>query len=136
MVGKPLDLFVAQTVLEEIAAGDQESAPLRLSAIEELPLLEITEVAIALAKDIVQLGPLPERAAVDALHIAISVTNAVDYLLRWNCKHLANAALRRRIERLCRARDYEPVIICTPEELMEDGHVLGRPTGGRCAQGA
>lgn len=43
---RKLDLFVSQTVLEEIAAGDQESAPLRLSAIEELPLLEITEVAI------------------------------------------------------------------------------------------
>jgi len=76
-------------VLEEAAGGDQEVAQQRLSAIENLPLLEITEAAIALAKDLVHLGPLPEKAEVDALHIAIAVTNRVDYLLTWNCKHLA-----------------------------------------------
>jgi len=115
-----VELFVSQTVLEEAAAGDQEAARQRLSIIEDLPLLEITEEAIALAKDLVRFGPLPERAAVDALHIAIAVTNRVDYLLTWNCKHLANAALRHRIERACRTREYDPVIICTPEELLED----------------
>jgi hypothetical protein len=114
------ELFVSQTVLEETAGGDQEAVQQRLSVIESLPLLEITEEALALAKDLVQLGPLPEKAAVDALHIAIAVMNRVDYLLTWNCKHLANAALRSRIERVCRARGYEPVIICTPEELLED----------------
>ena len=55
----------------------------------------------------------------DALHIAIAVTNGVEYLLTWNCPHLANAAMRREIERICRARGYEPVMICTPEELLE-----------------
>jgi hypothetical protein len=114
------ELFVSQTVLEETAGGDQEAAQQRLSAIESLPLLEITEEAIALAKELVRVGPLPEKAAVDALHIALAVLNRVDYLLTWNCKHLANAALRSRIERVCRARGYDPVIICTPEELLED----------------
>ena len=114
------ELFVSQTVLEESAGGDQEAAQQRQSAIENLPLLEVTEDAVALAKDLVRLGPLPEKAAVDALHIAIAVTNRVDYLLTWNCKHLANAALRSRIERVCRARGYDPVIICTPEELLEE----------------
>jgi hypothetical protein len=114
------ELFVSQTVLEESAGGDQEAAQQRLSAIEILPLLEIAEEAIALAKDLVRMGPLPETAEVDALHIAIAVTNRVDYLLTWNCKHLANAVLRSRIERVCRARGYDPVIICTPEELLEE----------------
>jgi hypothetical protein len=111
---------VSQTVLEEAAVGDQESARQRLNAIENMPFLEITEEAVALAKDLVRIGPLPEKAEVDALHIAIAVTNRVDYLLTWNCKHLANAALRGRIERVCRARGYDPVVICTPEELLED----------------
>lgn len=114
------ELFVAQTVLEEATAGDPGAAQQRLRAIEDLPLLEITEEAVALAKDLVRLGPLPEKAEVDALHIAIAVTNKVDYLLTWNCKHLANAALRSRIERVCRLKGYDPVIICTPEELLED----------------
>ncbi len=114
------ELFISQTVIEEVAAGDSEAAQQRLAVIESLPLLEITEEAIALAKDLIRIGPLPEKAEVDALHIAVAVTNRVNYLLTWNCKHLANAALRTRIEYVCRLRGYEPVIICTPEELLED----------------
>jgi hypothetical protein len=114
------EVFVSQTVLEEAAMGDQEAAQQRLSVIESLPLLEISEEAVALAKDLIRIGPLPEKAEVDALHIAIAVTNRVDYLLTWNCKHLANAALRNGIEHVCRSRGYDPVIICTPEELLED----------------
>jgi len=55
---------------------------------------------------------------VDALHIAIAVTNQVDYLLTWNCRHLANAALRHQIDHVCREKGYEPIIICTPEEFL------------------
>lgn len=75
---------------------------------------------MTLAKNLIHDGPLPDKAAGDALHIAIAVTNRVDYLLTWNCKHLANAALRGRIDRVCRSGGYEPVVICTPEELLED----------------
>ena len=57
---------------------------------------------------------------VDALHIAVAVCGGVDYLLTWNFKHLANAAMRKGIERICQANGYEPCIICTPEELMEE----------------
>jgi hypothetical protein len=105
------DVSVSQVVFEEASAGDPEAARERLAVLATLPLLEISETAVALAKD---------RAEVDALHIAIAVTNQVDYLLTWNCKHLANAALRHQIEHVCRAKGYEPVIICTPEELLED----------------
>ena len=69
--------FVSQTVLEEAVVGDQESVRQRLNAIENMPFLEITEEAVALAKDLVRIGPLPEKAEVDALHIAIAVTNRV-----------------------------------------------------------
>jgi dihydrofolate reductase len=41
-------------------------------------------------------------------------------LITWNCKHIANAKVRDKIEQVCRAKGYEPVIICTPEELLED----------------
>ncbi len=65
-------------------------------------------------------GPLPQKAAVDALHIAAAVSSGLDYLLTWNFKHLANAAMRARIDGVCRDLEYEPCIICTPEELLED----------------
>ena len=107
-------------MIEEAAAGDQEAAQERLAVLDPLPLLALTEEAVALAKDFIRIGPLPQKAEVDALHIAIAVTNKVDYLLTWNCKHIADAAMRGQIEQVGRTHGYEPVIICTPEELMED----------------
>jgi hypothetical protein len=61
---------------------------------------------------------MPERAAVDALHVAVAVVNGMDYVLTWNCTHIANAAIRDKIEQTCRDAGYEPPVICTPEELM------------------
>ncbi len=57
--------------------------------------------------------------AIDALHISVAAVNGIEYLLTWNCKHIANPSLRPRIERLCREMRYEPPVICTPQELLE-----------------
>ena len=46
----------------------------------------------------------------------------LDYLITWNFRHIANAAMRSRIERACRRAGYQPAIICTPNELMEPDH--------------
>ena len=62
-------------------------------------------------------GALPKKAAVDAFHIAIAAAHRVEFLLTWNCKHLANAVMRSTIEEVCRAMGLPPPIICTPEEL-------------------
>ena len=83
--------------------------------------LQTTVEAEDLADYLLREGPLPERAAVDALHIGIAVAHQVDYLLTWNLRHIANAVMRKPIEVLCRAKGYETPIMCTPEELMEDG---------------
>jgi hypothetical protein len=65
--------------------------------------------------------PLPEKAAADALHIAIAAVHGMQYLLTWNCTHIANVALRPRIEAMCRAAGYEPPLISTPEQLPTEG---------------
>jgi len=44
----------------------------------------------------------------------------MDYLLTWDLKHLANATIRNVITVTCRAHNYEPPVICTPEELLEE----------------
>ena len=64
---------------------------------------------------------MPRQAAEDALHIAVAAVHGLDFLLTWNCKHIANAMMRSAIERVCReAAGYEPPVICTPEELTSD----------------
>jgi len=114
------DLLVSQLVYQEASAGNPDAANARLEAIANLRILEITAEAISLAQLLITKGPIPSENAADALHISIAAVNGVDYLLTWNCKHLANAALRGRITLLVEEAGYTCPVICTPEELMED----------------
>ena len=114
------DLYVSEFVIAEARLGDIRAAELRLQALNDIALIQLAEDAALLAEELVAKGPLPEKAALDALHIAASVSAGVDYLLTWNFKHLANAAMRSKIEAICRLRGYQPCIICTPEELLEE----------------
>ncbi len=93
--------------------------PSGLNAIAGIPVLTITPAAETLADRLIQTLRLPRRAQRDALHVAIAATNGLDYLLTWNCRHLANAVLRPSIESVCRDNGIEPPTICTPSELME-----------------
>lgn len=97
-----------------------EAAGRRMEAIEDVPVLETSDAAVSLAEHLVSAGPIPRESAADALHIAIAAANGVDYLLTWNCKHLANAVHRNRIEAVVEGAGYACPVICTPEELMED----------------
>ncbi len=112
-------LVASQLVIQEASAGNTVAAQQRLAVLEDIELLAVTEAALSLAQTFIATGSLPEKAGDDALHIAIAVTNGVEYLLTWNCKHIANAVIRKPVDVLCRSQGYEPVTICTPEELME-----------------
>jgi len=114
------ELVASQIVLGEAAAGDPEAARERVAVLGELDLLAVTTEATTLARQLVKSTVIPAKAAQDAMHLSVAVTNGVAYLVTWNCRHLANALLRTRIEEACRAAGYEPVVICTPEELLED----------------
>ena len=114
------DLWVSEAVVNECRGGDPDAAARRLELLRDLPLLGVAEGAVELAEDLVSRVPLPEKAAADALHIAIAVTNGMDYLLTWNCTHIANAVLRNRIEAVCREHGHEPLVICTPDGLLAE----------------
>jgi hypothetical protein len=116
---KDFDLFVSQAVITEIGRGDSDAAGRRLAALENVAVLEVTEEATELAEAFLEQHALPAKAAVDALHIAVAVVMGMDYVLTWNCTHIANAVIRPKVEDACRQSGYDPPVICTPEELME-----------------
>ncbi len=111
------ELYTSRLVVKECQAGDSQAAADRLAVLAGIPLLEQAPDVADLAEALVQRVPLPAKAAADALHIAVAAVNGMDYLLTWNCTHIANVTLRSRIEAVCRAAGYEPPLICTPEEL-------------------
>ncbi len=115
------DLFASELVTQEAARGHLEAAERRLDVLAELPSLEITSEIGELARKITGPGMIPEKYAADALHVATATLNGMDYLLTWNLSHIANATLRKKYESVIRSEGYEPPIICTPEELLEEG---------------
>lgn len=113
------DLFISVFVMEEVSGGDYTAATERLKALKGIPEIEIADQVAIIAEKLLNEASLPSKARVDALHIAAAAFGGMDYLLTWNCTHIANPAFRFKIEAVIRSLGYEPPIICTPQELLE-----------------
>ena len=107
-------LFTSEFVLMEAARGDKQAAAKRLAIVQSMTELEVLETATVLAKALIVEGSLPSKAEIDAFHVAVAATHGMNFLLTWNCKHIANAVMRPEIERVCREMGFEPPVICTP----------------------
>jgi len=117
---KRFDLYISALVVTEAEDGDAAAVQKRLLAIEGVPALLVSDEAKALARQMVTGGPIPKEYPEDALHIAVCALNGIDYLVTWNCTHLANATIRKQVERFFERAGYVCPAICTPEELMEE----------------
>ena len=112
------EIYVSQLVYEEASKGNQEASNKRLKLLANLTILELNENAYNLANDFVLRNMIPTKFIEDAFHISIATVHGMDYLLTWNCKHIANASIQHKIEEVCREHGFINPIICTPEELM------------------
>lgn len=117
---KCFDVFISELVIREAGSGDKSAAQRRLAAINDIPLIELNEEVLILSNTLIVEGPIPENSKEDALHIALATVHGLDYILTWNCRHIANAEMRNGVSNICIAQGYQPPIICTPEELMGD----------------
>ena len=113
------DLYISEFVLTEAGFGHPDAANRRMVVLRDIPELETVEDVRILGKALIARGSLPVKAEIDAYPIAVAAVHGMEYLLTWNCTHIANAVMRPKIESLCREFGYEPPIICTPQELME-----------------
>ncbi|HEY2415243.1 MAG TPA: type II toxin-antitoxin system VapC family toxin [Pirellulaceae bacterium] len=112
------ELFASQLVIDEAAAGDSAAARERLVFLDNLPLLDIQHPDVSrLADQLIADHLLPEKAVADARHVAVATVFGVNYLLTWNCKHIANAETLPRIYAKIRDLGFEPPLIVTPEEF-------------------
>ncbi len=112
------DCFVSPVVFQEASAGDASEIQKRLAIINTLMNLDATDDAESLTEAITSSGVLPVSATRDAAHIALASVHEIDYLLTWNCKHLANGQIMRRIALIFQRLGHRMPTICTPEELM------------------
>jgi predicted nucleic acid-binding protein len=114
------ELVTSQYVLDEASAGDPVLALERLESLDGIPLLPLDPQIAVIANELVSRAILPLQAAIDALHIAMVAYHRVQYLLTWNCTHIANAKILPRIHRVLTDLGYPIPIICTPEEMVID----------------
>lgn len=118
-VRRPLfQCVVSDETLREAARGDAEQARLRLAALSGLGTVAISPEVSNLAAQFLATGALPASARSDAIHLAAAAGAEVDFLLTWNCRHLANAQILRRLAREAAARGWRLPTVCTPLELM------------------
>jgi hypothetical protein len=113
------EVFISQLVLNEISRGDPDAVRRRVELVKEIRLLKASSEVDNLAKQILEECNLPQKAGDDAYHLALATVHGVDFLLTWNCKHLANAELIEEIVTLLPVKGYTAPVICTPDELME-----------------
>jgi hypothetical protein len=114
------DIYVSQAVLGEISAGDPDAAARRLALVEGLPVLGGTDEVEVLAEEYQTELALPAAARLDAVHLAYTVAYELDYLLTWNCAHLANGRIIRRLHAINTRLGRPTPIILTPEALLEE----------------
>jgi hypothetical protein len=116
---KRFDLYISEAVLDEIRTGDPDAAARRLAVVDGLPVLELNDDVRALALTYDQKLGLVGRARADLPHFAFAVAYAMDYLVTWNCAHIANGEVVRRLrEANAELNRFTPLIV-TPEEILE-----------------
>ena len=113
------DLFISESVLLEVSRGDATFAAARLAALRDIPVLRDVPLAAELTQRLLDEAIIPPQVAEDATHLGLAAAHGMEYLLTWNCRHINNPMLRRRIERVCAACGLECPVICSPVELLK-----------------
>jgi predicted nucleic acid-binding protein len=112
------ELLISEAVVYECNRGDRDAVSRRLSIINGLSILKTNEEVERLAEVLFKLLGIPEKSKLDAVHLAFAVVFEINYLLTWNCKHLAHGEIREQIHNYCLKNGlFEPMIV-TPFELM------------------
>jgi hypothetical protein len=112
------EIVASELVVQEASLGNPQMAGNRLAVLSDIEILDVTDEARDLAKILLIKKAVPEKAAADALHIAVVAVEKIEFLATWNFKHIANAKMQVKIEEAIRAEGYEPSHICTLEELL------------------
>jgi hypothetical protein len=118
-VRQDVECFVSPFVIDEASRGNDEYARKRLEAIAGFHILQVNEEVEALAREYFAALNIPEKSKIDAFHLAVAAWHKMDYVLSWNCKHIASGRVQKMLQDTnARLGVYTP-IVCTPEELME-----------------
>ena len=112
------ELLTSIAMLEELVQGDYSSRNSALEMMSHLPLVEIEPQIAEIVQAYIRYKVMPNDPAGDALHLALASFHKCDFLLTWNCNHLANANKFGHIRQVNALLGlYVPALV-TPLELL------------------
>ena len=112
------ECFISPVVLEELQGGDYPNKQKCLELVGDLPVLLLHPDIRDIARAYRQRALMPLDPAADSVHLAIASYYQMEYLLTWNCKHLANANKVRHLETLNNRLGLSVPILTTPHMLQ------------------
>ncbi len=113
------NVLISEVVIEEASSGDPEAIKKRLEELKDFPHLELNDKVEEMAQVYMERLEIPEKSLRDAAHLAVASVHNIDYLVTWNCTHLANGEVIKKLIKINESLGIHTPIICTPEELME-----------------
>lgn len=114
-----VDCYISPFVLQESQRGDDDAAKRRIKLLSGISILELNNKIEKIAGIYFNELNIPDKAQLDAAHLAVACYYKIDYLISWNCKHIVSARIRKELEKLNNELNLFTPVICTPEELME-----------------
>ena len=112
------ELFTSDAVIDELERGDFPNRDDTLSLITDLPMLDIDQSIIDVVSAYISHQLMPADPTGDALHLAIASSHKIDFILTWNCRHLANANKFAHIRRVNGILGLFVPSLITPLELL------------------
>ena len=122
MAPKSFELVTSVAVLDELERGDFPARKDCLRLLEDLDLLPVNEAVAEIVETYIDRKVMPQNPVGDALHLAIASYHRCDFLLTWNCRHLANANKFGHIRRVNGVLGLFVPLLVTPLELLGENH--------------
>lgn len=116
------ECFISLEVLRELDHPKFPRRPEALDLVQGTRMLSVTEDVEGLAELLVREKVMPGPVAGDAVHVAVATVHAVDYVLTWNVRHLANPSKMAHLRAICLRVGLLPPMIVTPELLWEENN--------------
>ena len=112
------ELVTSPAVLDELARGIPERGERRLALVRHLPLLPVELAITEIVQGYIRHRLMPADPGGDALHLALASYHKCDFLVTWNCRHLANANKFGHIRRVNTMLGLFVPALVTPLELF------------------
>ena len=113
------DCFVSELVVKEAAGGDSDAATKRQAVIAQLNEIEVDSTVADVASELLLQTGFPHKVADDLTHIAIAAVYGMNFLLTWNCTHIANPHWLPKVTAVLAELGYDAPEVCTPQALLE-----------------